>query len=901
MASIRLANFLGIAPKVSPELLGERFAQIAVNTKLVSGDLIPYRAPKVIGVTARTGTAQTIYPMRDPTNETSNKWLSWNTDVDIAIPTTLAEEEQRIYYTGDGAPKVTDYELAVGDSFGPYPVAAYDLGLPLPTDQPTATATAFSEKTSSTIARDGNNTATLVTSAAHDLITGTRVNVSKFTYRTGTYTRSGNTITVTLNSHGYGVGAQLFLTFENFGGTTGVNLTPVSNVYTIATVATNTFTVEDPTYTGTISGTYDVYIGLYDFNVNDADVTVVNSTTFTYSSVGPATPTLSISTGKINLAGAAQSRKYVYTWLTPWGEESIPSEPSDAVFVREGQVITVGNLPTAKPAGNNNVRGFRLYRTVTGATGTVYLRLKSVYFPNPLASISRTANIATARFQFPHMLLVGDKIKIDGVKINDVVDTSFDVVDGLVLTVVDKFTITYASTGSDTVAPSGDAALLIANETEGFALDFIDNSFALTIDVPNVEGFLYWDIAEPDTSVSRYYETTDFIDDYNVSGLTLGLDTLDADAPDPNMQGLTMAHNNILIGFVQNELCFSEPGRPWSWPIRYRLIFEYQIVAVAAIAGSILVMTTDYPYIVNGQVPANMNSSRIDIPLPCTSKRGVVNMGFSVMYPSWGGIAMYGPDVGAVLVTKALHDWDSWNEAYDPTSMVAKFYNNKYFCAHSTGAFVFERDDQIGGVMVTLPVKFSAAYFDARFNKFYYVSENSDLVYEWDAPDQPLVPLEWKSKVFVNKDYINVGAARIVADYDIASEEALAILNFNQMVVSTNLSLWGYVPELSTLNGPIDFNDPDSGARIEALGTFNSSLLNGDSFMLYPLETAGSYSVNFRLWANKLLVADVVVSNSDIFRLPTGYKTDTLEIAVSGSARIRSIHFGETPAGLVNV
>jgi hypothetical protein len=59
--------------------------------------------------------------------------------------------------------------------------------------------------------------------------------------------------------------------------------------------------------------------------------------------------------------------------------------------------------------------------------------------------------------------------------------------------------------------------------------------------------------------------------------------------------------------------------------------------------------------------------------------------------------------------------------------------------------------------------------------------------------------------------------------------------------------------------------------------------------------------VNFRLWANKILIADVVVSNSDIFRLPPGYKSDTFEVAVSGSARIRAIHLADTPQGLVNV
>jgi len=873
MAGIKLSNFLGIAPKISPELLGAQFAQTAVNAKLYSGDLIPYRAPKDVGDTFRSGTMKTIYPMRDPSDATINKWLSWTTDVDIAVPTTLEENEQRIYYTGDGAPKVTNYELAVGSSSGPYPVSSYDLGLPLPTVRPTTSFTAFTEKTTSTIERDGNNTVKIVTSAAHGLITGTHISVAKLTYRTGTYSRTATTVTVTLNSHGYDTGTQLYMSFEpwrtdNISNQNGLVQT---GTYVITSTGTNTFTFEDPTNNGDTSGTPEVYVGLYDFNTTDAEVTVVDSTTFTYSSVGPKTPTISTSTGKINLAGNPQSRKYVYTWLTPWAEESIPSEPSDAIFIREGQVVTVGSLPTAKPSGSNNVRGFRLYRTVTGSTGTAYLRLKTVYFPNALVSASRTSNIATVKTTYPHMLVVADKIKITSVAFGGSPDTSFNVTDGTVASVVDDYTFTYASSGSDKATTTTSA------------------------------GTLFWDISEPDTSTSRYYESTTFVDDYDVSGLTIGLDTLNADAPDANMKGLAMAHNNILIGFVENELCFSEPGRPWSWPIVYRLVFEYPIVAVAPVAGSILVMTTEYPYIVDGTVPENMSSRRIDIPLPCTSKRGVTNMGTSVMYPTWGGIAMYGPDTGAVLVTKALYDFDTWKEAYDPTSMVAEFYNGKYFCSHSTGSFVFERDDQVGGVFVTTPIKFSASYYDGRFDKFYFTVEDADIIYEWDAVDQPLLSLEWKSKVFIDKGYLNIGAARVVADYSASPDEAAAITAFNLEVALFNTILWTYVTQLGVLNGPLSYVDPDTSATVEPLGTFNTALVNGDQFMRYRLAPVGSYYVNFKLWANKILIADVVVSDSDIFRLPTGYKSDTFEVSVYGSARIRAVHFGETPAGLVNV
>jgi hypothetical protein len=87
MAGIKITNFLGKAPKVSPELLPNTAAQIAQNCKLYSGDLIPYPQPTVVANTARTGTIKTLYALRNPANPNDLKWLSWNTEVSIGSTT----------------------------------------------------------------------------------------------------------------------------------------------------------------------------------------------------------------------------------------------------------------------------------------------------------------------------------------------------------------------------------------------------------------------------------------------------------------------------------------------------------------------------------------------------------------------------------------------------------------------------------------------------------------------------------------------------------------------------------------------------------------------------------------------------------------------------------------------
>jgi len=83
--------------------------------------------------------------------------------------------------------------------------------------------------------------------------------------KTATYSQSTNTITITLNSHGFSAGLILTLDFTSGNG--------IDGIYTIQTVATNTFTV-----TGTTSQSTS---GDVSFNVN---ATIANPTVYLFHS-----------------------------------------------------------------------------------------------------------------------------------------------------------------------------------------------------------------------------------------------------------------------------------------------------------------------------------------------------------------------------------------------------------------------------------------------------------------------------------------------------------------------------------------------------------------------------------------------------------------------------------------
>jgi hypothetical protein len=706
--------------------------------------------------------------------------------VDIAVASSTEDDEQRFYYTGDGAPKVSNYALATKTGV-PYPNTYYNLGLPLPTTVPTTSAASFTVTNTASYARDSGNTATITTGTAHSLSTGNVVTVRDFT------TTAGET-----------------------------------------------------------------------FNSTNVQVTVTGTTTFQYFNSGDAVSTVADTAGRVDLAGNTQIRTYVYTWITPWGEESIASLPSNELYIKEGQVITVTGLPTATPSASYFVRGLRLYRTLVSASGTEYYKLSDLWFPVSPTTASRSGNVSSVTLAEPHNFIVGDRFKL-----SSFTTSSFNITDGIVTVVTDDYTFSYAQTAGDIGATTQTA------------------------------GSMYHDVAEEITDPARYWGDSSYTytDDFLYTNL-LGLLNSDYyDEPSPSMTGLRVAHNNILVGFFDNQLCFSEPGNPHAWPIKYRLTFDSDIIAIEPVSGYIVILTEAYPYAVSGNDPATMVVARIDMLYPCLSKRSVVNMGYGVVYATHGGLAVYSLSKGLSLITKMVHDWDTWNENLTPSTLVGHFYKDKYFGSYSGNSLIFEKDEKSGGFFTTVQTTFTAAWTDQITNKMYYITDTTGDIYEWDDMTQPLTPMEWKSKVVVTKKYMNLGAARVIADYDTPQSEIDAVAVYNVAAKAYNVLRWSEAAQLGTLNGPTDYLV--AGTRVNNDGTINGcKVINGDCITRDLKSTTTFLCITFKLWVDKVLVFQGNVCSDKIFRLPAGYRSDTFEVSVSGAARVRAIHLGETPYGL---
>lgn len=116
-------------------MLKDNEAVLAENVRLYSGELQTWRGPAEVLEPAIVG-VRTIYKLRNDLLATS-AWLIWDSDVHVVPSPSADTSELRLYYTGDGVPKKTNWDLATGGYATDNPDDWLHMGVPAPTTKPT--------------------------------------------------------------------------------------------------------------------------------------------------------------------------------------------------------------------------------------------------------------------------------------------------------------------------------------------------------------------------------------------------------------------------------------------------------------------------------------------------------------------------------------------------------------------------------------------------------------------------------------------------------------------------------------------------------------------------------------------------------------------------------------------
>lgn len=380
----------------------------------------------------------------------------------------------------------------------------------------------------------------------------------------------------------------------------------------------------------------------------------------------------------------------------------------------------------------------------------------------------------------------------------------------------------------------------------------------------------------------RAASTGNFVDTVSPELLQEQLPSAGWNAPPDDLTGLISLPNGMMAAFSGKELCFSEPYRPHAWPEAYRLTMDYDIVGLGAFSSSIIVTTKGTPYIVNGTAPENMVSERIEQNLPCINARGIVDLGYSVVYPSHDGLVLVTAS-GATVATTRIFSRDDWLRL-NPYGMVAGQYNGRYFTSYSysdvngveyRGTFIMDLTGE-QPFLIRSDVEASAMYFDLPTGQLYMLVEGS--VFEWDALSEPSALLSWKSKLFVLPKPTNFGAILVESDTGLTTDQVDAIEAEITRIMAENTVIFAQDSIGGELNG----------------AAVNVYPVNGDELQQVPTL---SRTVSVSVYADRKLVATVGKINQ-MARLPSGFMAQLWEVEVSSDTSVTQITMAGTGAEL---
>jgi hypothetical protein len=354
------------------------------------------------------------------------------------------------------------------------------------------------------------------------------------------------------------------------------------------------------------------------------------------------------------------------------------------------------------------------------------------------------------------------------------------------------------------------------------------------------------------------------------------LPTLKGQPPPTNLHSIVSLPNGCMVGLVENEVCFSDPFMPYSWPIENRYSFTGKGIALVPSANSVIVLTDSYPVLLTGSDPESMSASVMETYAPCVSKRGAVNVGGGALYPSFDGLWLI--TLGNIQnMTKRLYREEDW-KLLGPSTFDACFHDGQYYANHRPlGASldevlvlnVAELDSA-----VTVEVEASAMHRNEFDGEMYVARGNK--IYRWDTNDNERFFGEWTSVDTQLDQPRNFSHAQVHAMWEEVVPPDTRQLDANQALI-------------------------DAGADAVTGFVLGNELLDVElnGSLIVPIEPSTERSVQFTIYGEGgIPIFSRKVTDSRPFRLPAGVKYEVVRVGLNASVGVYSVTIAESTAEL---
>ena len=179
MAYFKLVTFGGLAPKISPRLLGDTLAQTATDVNLENGRLVPIKDNSTVNPSSGVSTlASTTKNAIFKYTDDPERWLQFEDDVNVVRGPVPGDTNDTIYWSGETFPKMGRSSDVLGSA--PYPSGFYRLGIPAPTAAPTVAVAAATAINATITTSNGSGTITVTTASDHNAAVDDFVTLSNY-------------------------------------------------------------------------------------------------------------------------------------------------------------------------------------------------------------------------------------------------------------------------------------------------------------------------------------------------------------------------------------------------------------------------------------------------------------------------------------------------------------------------------------------------------------------------------------------------------------------------------------------------------------------------------------------------------------------------------------------------
>lgn len=355
------------------------------------------------------------------------------------------------------------------------------------------------------------------------------------------------------------------------------------------------------------------------------------------------------------------------------------------------------------------------------------------------------------------------------------------------------------------------------------------------------------------------------------------------DAPVTGLKGLVSLQNGLFAAYKDSTIYVSDWNAPHAWPYEHTVTIDYPIVGLGSFGNTIVVCTEAAPVLITVTDPTKPTTRAIQENCPCVSAGSIVSTRNGVIFASTNGLVLIN-SASPTFITEKIITQDEWLPLH-PESLQAAFLNNTYY-----GFFTNPTEKAAGFLFDLDSYTYSTVYNSIVSSGMVYTSQPTKIVYNDVEQSQLYVcyPLENKTQYSLNSfgtdSRINK-AFRWRSKVNV-SPQGLFTLSCAQVNFTKLSSL---KPEPPVWEGRL------AGSAL-GMVYVNKQPVNGwcktNTIELYD-KTVFNYYVDGKLRFTKNIV------DSKPFRLPSGFRGETVEIELKSNSHVHSVILASSMGELV--